>query len=81
MTLEDVVYEIEMNRSDSLTNKTLVAVTDHLIKINRTDIGGSFWEKATGICHWYREEGYLTDKQRWLLCEIIKNNAGYLHNY
>jgi len=83
MNLEDITYNIEMNRSDTITSKQLVAVTDHLIRTlpHNSDIGGSYWEKATGICHWYKQEGYLSDKQRWLLLEIVKNNAGYIQFY
>ena len=82
MDLENTLYNIEMGYCDSTTipDRHLVTLANRLLRssIHCEYLSGIEWYKVSGICNWYKQEGYLSDKQHGYLIEKIRKNSGFL---
>jgi hypothetical protein len=73
--INDLIYLLEISDIDELavSEKQLVQIALYLINHLRSDhlMPGKVYYQMLGICDWYRENQFLTDKQNyWLLINL-----------
>lgn len=73
--INDLIYLLEITDVDEMefTEKELIQLGIHLLNNLRGDhkIPGKVYYQILGICDWYRENHFLSDKQRyWMMCNL-----------
>lgn len=75
---DQIIFDIEYNNGDFVSNKQLVDSTIFLLRNLQQDhqIPGNDYFQMQGICSWYNEHKYLTNKQQlWLSARLLQYNT------
>jgi hypothetical protein len=74
--IHDLIYLLEITDVDDLefTNQELVYLGTYLIRnlTGNHSMPGKVYFQMIGICDWYRENQFLTDKQRYWMMDHLK---------
>lgn len=74
--IHDLIYLLEITDVDDLefTNQELVHLGTYLISnlTGNHSMPGKVYFQMIGICDWYRENQFLTDKQRYWIMDHLK---------
>ena len=76
--IHDLIYLLEITEVDDLelSDKKLVQIGMYLLRNIRSDhsMSGSNYNQLLGVCQWYTENRFLTEKQSYWLRYCLKDN-------